>query len=560
MKNFLKTNFLYVAVIALICFVMIFFISKKEGFHEDEMFSYGSSNYAYDNVFRPYGTADELNTFIIKGIVKNNFFETLKNFNKYFIFEKAEKEKILSDIHNMQKPVWKTNTEAKQYLSIQKDDILNYKMVYYNQSRDIHPPLFYFFVHTVSILFFNRFSKYIIFIINLSFMILSLITVIKIFKTAKKNHLIIPALIFYGFSMGAVSTVMFQRMYGVLTFFVLRFILIHAVIIKNNLHITKDIKKRLFIIILLGFLTQYYFCIVAATVFFFTFIFLLKENGKAEAFSYLSCYLKSAAAGIVLYPFCINDIFFSYRGVKSVHSIGFLQRLPKYFDSIGYSFSISFFHIALMLAVLMLLSLVNGIKTKNYRDFWCVFVLNSTIVIYVCIVAAISPVLEDGSYIRYIMCILSVICLAFMFSADAILKNKIILKRTLTVFAIIICVNGLIFKCPKFLYKNYNKYISIAKTYQHDKFVYVGDSIFNHIQSMPEFAVYSESLILNENQLDYLDNQKIKNSNEFILSIKKYKDADAIFDNVLKITGFSNSVLLYDDLGEVGCRIYRVFK
>ena len=140
------------------------------------------------------------------------------------------------------------------------------------------------------------------------------------------------------------------------------------------------------------------------------------------------------------------------------------------------------------------------------------------------------------------------------------LKNKIILKHTLTVFAIIICVNGLIFNCPKFLYKNYNKYISIAKTYQHDKFVYVGDSIFNHIQSMPEFAVYSESLILNENQLDYLDDQKIKNSNEFILSIKKYKDADAIFNNVLKITGFSNSVLLYDDSGEVGCRIYRVFK
>ena len=72
---------------------MMFFISKKEGFHEDEMFSYGSSNYAYDNVFRPYGTADELNTFIIKDIVKNNFFETLKNFNKYFIFEKAEKER-----------------------------------------------------------------------------------------------------------------------------------------------------------------------------------------------------------------------------------------------------------------------------------------------------------------------------------------------------------------------------------------------------------------------------------------------------------------------------------
>ena len=49
MKEFFKKNYKYIIVIFAISIVMTFFMTKKEGFHEDEMFSYGSSNYAYEN-------------------------------------------------------------------------------------------------------------------------------------------------------------------------------------------------------------------------------------------------------------------------------------------------------------------------------------------------------------------------------------------------------------------------------------------------------------------------------------------------------------------------------
>ena len=40
MKDFLKVNYKYIIVIFIISLVMTFFMTKKEGFHEDEMFSY----------------------------------------------------------------------------------------------------------------------------------------------------------------------------------------------------------------------------------------------------------------------------------------------------------------------------------------------------------------------------------------------------------------------------------------------------------------------------------------------------------------------------------------
>ena len=81
MKDFLKVNYKYIIVIFIISLVMTFFMTKKEGFHEDEMFSYGSSNYAYDNVQRPYGKEDETNIFVKEKIMNGNIFQNLMKLN-----------------------------------------------------------------------------------------------------------------------------------------------------------------------------------------------------------------------------------------------------------------------------------------------------------------------------------------------------------------------------------------------------------------------------------------------------------------------------------------------
>lgn len=560
MKDFLKVNYKYIIVIFVISVVMTFFMTKKEGFHEDEMFSYGSSNYAYDNVYRPYGKEDETNIFVKEKIMNGNIIQNLKY---YLIDHRDVKDETLASIKSEFVPTWRSSDEANDYLTIQPKDALNYGMVYYNQSRDIHPPLFYFLVHTVSIFFMGHFSKYIIFSINLVFMILSLWTIKNIFEKLDKKHLIVPALILYGFSMGAISTVIFQRMYSMLNFFVLMFISANIDIIKKDFDIDKKLWNKLTWIVLLGFWTQYYFCIVAGVVAVLVLIGVIRKQGKQGAITYILKYLKMAVIGVLLYPLSINHIFFSYRGVgKAEMARGFGEKLVEYLNMIGYSFSVPVLAIAICLILLAMAVAVKSVIDKKVdKNALGAGAIIFSVICYVCVIVKVSPELQDANIIRYIMCVLSLIIISILLLIDTVIKNKNVLKYNLVGISLVISVYGLMFSEPAFLYKGYAKYLEIAEENKEDKFVYVGDTVFNHIQSMPEFATYSESLILNESQLDVLENDsKLSEENEFILSIKKYKGADEILAKVIEKTGFLNYEVLLDDDGDVGCKIYKVMR
>ena len=560
MKEFFKKNYKYIIVIFVISAVMTSFMTKKEGFHEDEMFSYGSANYAYDNVYRPYGKEDETNIFVKEKIMNGNIIQNLKY---YLIDHRDIKDETLASIKSEFVPTWRSSDEANDYLTIQPKDALNYGMVYYNQSRDIHPPIFYFLVHTVSIFFVGHFSKYIIFSINLIFMILSLWTIKNIFEKLDKKHLIVPALILYGFSMGAISTVIFQRMYSMLNFFVLMFISANIDIIKKDFDIDKKLWNKLTWIVLLGFWTQYYFCIVAGVVAVLVLIGVIRKQGKQGAITYILKYLKMAVIGVLLYPLSINHIFFSYRGVgKAEMARGFGEKLVEYLNMIGYSFSVPVLAIAICLILLVMAVAVKSVIDKKVdKKALSAGAIIFSVICYVCIIVKVSPELQDANIIRYIMCVLPLIIISILLLIDTVIKNKNVLKYSLVGISLVISVYGLMFSEPAFLYKGYAKYLEIAEENKEDKFVYVGDTVFNHIQSMPEFATYSESLILNENQLDVLENDsKLSEENEFILSIKKYKGADEILAKVIEKTGFLNYEVLLDDDGDVGCKIYKVMR
>ena len=73
-------NIMYYIIIFASCCIMVFFIQQKEGFHEDEIFSYGSSNYSKDNVFQPYGDKDYVGKTIDNEIIHT------KSIQKFVLF------------------------------------------------------------------------------------------------------------------------------------------------------------------------------------------------------------------------------------------------------------------------------------------------------------------------------------------------------------------------------------------------------------------------------------------------------------------------------------------
>ena len=224
----IKENFnliLYIIIAIILTFVMVWAIDKKEGFHEDEMFSYGASNSTLGNTFLSYGRIDNIDT-IIK---RRNPIETIKNYIHYKVFDKKDYENEVKKLGRDDfKSVWRTRADAIEYLQIDNlEEALDFGSIYWNTAKDVHPPLFYYVIHIMSILFWGHFSKYIGFLVNLLFFYGTIFILRKIFVLLNRKNLSIPNLCLYGASIGAISTVMFQRMYMMLTFFTIWFLYIN---------------------------------------------------------------------------------------------------------------------------------------------------------------------------------------------------------------------------------------------------------------------------------------------------------------------------------------------
>ena len=129
-----------------------------------------------------------------------------------------------------------------------------------------------------------------------------------------------------------------------------------------------------------------------------------------------------------------------------------------------------------------------------------------------------------------------------------------------TVAVLVLSAYGFATSEPKYLFKGYDEYVKIAEENKDLKFVFVGDIIFNQIQNIEEFMIYKESLILSENQLEYLlNNEGLKGEKEIVVSIKKYLGADELFEKVLQFTGAKDFSLLLDDPNNVACKIYKLY-
>lgn len=542
-KHKIYNTIFYSLIIVIFC-VMYYFMSQKEGFHEDEMFSYGSSNYRYDNVFQPYGDKDYINSIIDEEIfnnenIINNIIYYLKNPN---IFMKKLEEK-----QSNEKPIWKTKQEAIEYVTIQPNDILSLFSIYYNQSRDAHPPLFYFIVHIVSIFFLDNFSKYIIFIINISLFIGSIIIIRKIFKLLNREILALPTTILYGLSIGAVSTVIFQRMYMLLTFFIIYYTYINLYIIKNDFYIDKRTKMKLIITVILGFLSQYYFCIYALFMFVIMQIIMLVRNKKKNCKILLLSYIKSACIGVLLFPASIYHIFFSYRGISNISN---QYDISDFFNILCEAYSCNIILGFLIVSIIIIVS-ANMLKIK--KDYFLPILLFS-ITGYIIVVSKISPYLDS----RYIMGILPVVAIIIILTIDHICKSK---WKIISFILLVIAITNLTNNSPEYLYRGYNENIKIAKENNNLKFIYIEDNGFNHIQSMPEFMIYDESMILNvsKNELKYLENnKKLENEKEFIVSIKRYLNVEKVLNEILEITHRDKYTLLLDGNNETGNVIYKI--
>ena len=150
-KDFWRKIF-FLILIGVVVGIVFFFQTKKEGFHEDEIYSLGSAVNPYDGLLSSYGVKDIHTLMMEKYVNDANLFQETKNMIHYVVHGQ-DYQSEMDELNNRQIPVWKTKEEVRDYITLKKENIFNFKALYINQAKDNHPPLFYTLVHFSSILF-----------------------------------------------------------------------------------------------------------------------------------------------------------------------------------------------------------------------------------------------------------------------------------------------------------------------------------------------------------------------------------------------------------------------
>ncbi len=554
-KSVLIERILFIVALILIVLVMIFFINKKEGFHCDEVFSYGSSNSTYSNVFYSYWKIDPEKLFFDEYVMQGNVFDIIGNVKYYYIDNTEERDRLIKEKEDEQTEKWRTREEAIDYMQVTGNgDAFNFSSVYWNQISDVHPPLFYTLVNAVSSVIQNNSTKYIIFGINVVFFVLTAYFMRKILIEIKKKELAVLTVLLYGLSIAGISTVIFLRMYMMLTFFTVLFLYLNIKIINNDFHVDKRKIIELILTTVGGFLTQYFFCFYALlVVIIMSIIFLIKKKYK-ELLKYISIFVISAIIGILIFPMSLYHMFFGERGVGYFANEDYLMRLKTFAELMLNNFGANnIIGIALLILSVFVVIIV---KRKENLPIFCI--ISIPIVCYIMIIAQIAPYTE----LRYIMNVLPIASIFVVMMVGSMFDNRNYEILLVAVMVVGLSGYGFITQKPIGLYEGYSEYLEVAEENKDLDLVYVGYSFFNHIQFLPEYMIYDKCLLMSQSDLYWLeDDEELQDKDEFILSIEVTSaNEQEVLNTVLDYTGFENYEVLLEPIENINNKVYRIYR
>ena len=281
----------FIGMTLLLCLqiiVLFYYGSRKAGYHEDELYSYYSSN----------KTA---------GLFVN------------------DRE-------------WTIGESFRNELVVLPGEQFRYGVVKQMQSWDVHPPFYYYLLYTVCSLTPGIFSKWQGISVNLLGFVLSFILLAyAAYLTAvypismqpelsdsekqsyRKRGYVLAGTVcgMWGFGAAVISGVMFIRMYQWLTVFVLLCLCLHlhALVRKKE---SWSFYLLLAVTVFLGFLTQYYYIIFHFFLGAGFCLYLLKEKKWKSLMAYVGTCAAAFGAALVYYPSALSHIFRGYRGTEAV--------------------------------------------------------------------------------------------------------------------------------------------------------------------------------------------------------------------------------------------------
>ncbi len=611
--NLGKKYGLRMLVVLLSMLFLCTYISRKEGYHMDEILAYQLANAEYNPWILPTEPERRLARFMEEYVEGETLGETLSNVS--FLIKDTLQNRgsgILASYKAQvyEAPVWISGEMFQDYLQCDKDDDYNLLSAYYNAIDDNHPPLYFMVLHLMSSLFKGEISAWVGCFINLVAVagVLWLLGLIgdMIFK---RKASVLALMILYGFSMGAVGTAIWVRMYGLLTLWTVWIMYLHlrkyagrravyaeqrdAAAQEDNILVSRgsEAEKKwdsfarrnvrtgkikwigsvgILILTVLSFWTQYFglfFILPLAAV---TVILLAKDKRLQEMWAYIRTMVTAAVIGICGFPFAISDVLFSSRGTEALgqweSGLGtFLKRLVAFGEILGENVTGSGLFLVLALLVPGVCLLL--IRRQEKNAWWPFVMCGIPALVYFMLAAKMSPYFVD----RYIMAIFPITALVIVWlwdcamtykqqSIDICQENitagvkKCKHAMTLRDCAVVgVAVFLVIFQNihlggqHQYLYTGYKAQLAVADTYTQYPCVclYPGLSFYENIMEMER---YSQTMLVKSEELAAMDEARTMITEEGYIALIKYpgeENGKEQLSQVMEVFGGNRATLLY---------------
>ena len=411
-------------IIMVACFALFLYWGfRKEGYHVDEMYMYGTANseylpfmhmgeqeYSVKDWMKEYGAGEnpiDLFRNLSKdiSILKANGWD-IKGSEIYAAYSRARE--CSNDIYST---TWMSGQAYKDYIAVSDTNRFNYISVPYNFRGDNHPPLYALLLHTICSVFPGVYSKWFGLGLNI---VIGLLCILLLYKTVEKflggRNVGLMAAALYGLSAAAAITASYIRMYSLVTLMVTGVAYAHLDLASKNWEWDKKDRRKLVFFTLCAYLSQYYSVIYIFGIAMVCVIIMLVQKKLKNALRYILTMGITGAAGIAMWPFSLKAVFAGSRGAESIGGFfsleGTMDRLGAMLYVLVHNclgipewlFMILVIAVAFLIAIIMIKDKQADDRSRIER---ALIVIVPFAFYFVCI-SKMAPYLVD----RYIMCIM----------------------------------------------------------------------------------------------------------------------------------------------------------
>ncbi len=238
---------------------------------------------------------------------------------------------------------WHSGNYYADYLTVDNNELCDFRAVYENQKNDVHPPFYYLLLR----LFMNAFSDKLTFWhgILLNIVIYGFITVftylvaqnLLIGQRYVKEKSMVLAFV-SSFTVASITNVLFIRMYSLSALLMLVMLYLHLRLCRSEEQQT-SIYIAIAICALIGSLTHYYYLFYLLALFsIFACLYIYKKQYK-RFFKYTCTLAAAGGMSIIIFPYSLKHLFSGYRGQGAISKLGGFsehsQRLFLYLDKLN---------------------------------------------------------------------------------------------------------------------------------------------------------------------------------------------------------------------------------